>query len=110
MAQFLRFMLVVTMVTGLVFSLVQSMPAIAHDNIVRECVAPTRPDNDQDDVQWQAFLAEVKAFRHCVSDKMQWHELAATRHNETARQEVERWNDFVRASLNAPEDFPWPEE
>ena len=97
-----------TLMFGLVVS--PGVAVLAHDNISRECAAPERPENDQDDKQWQTFLQEVQAFRHCVSDKMQWHELAAVRHSETARQEVERWNEFVRSSLNAPEDFPWPEQ
>ena len=85
--------------------------AVGHEavSINGECAPPTRPEDEHNEQEWQAFLEDVKAFRHCVSDAMQWHELAATRHNEHARQEVERWNDFVRSSLNAPEDFPWPE-
>ncbi|MEM7097495.1 MAG: hypothetical protein AAF541_04485 [Pseudomonadota bacterium] len=82
----------------------------ADDELVgRVCSAPTRPENDQDDAQWQTFVRQVEVFRACVSDKMQWHELAAVRHNENARQAIEHWNEFVQSSLNAPEDFPWPE-
>ena len=76
----------------------------------RKCSAPIRPENDQNDQQWKAFVQEVESFRTCVSDKLQWHELAAVRHNEDARLAVKRWNEFVRSSLNAPEDFPWPPE
>lgn len=98
-----------SLIAILVFAVCGISPVSAHDGIVRECHPPERPENDQDDVAWQAFIKQVETFRHCVSDKMQWHELAAVRHNETARLEVERWNEFVRSSLNAPEDFPWPE-
>ena len=56
------------------------------------------------------FVAEIDAFRECVNAKMQWHEQAVQVHNDNARQVVALWNEFVQTSLNAPEDFPWPEE
>jgi hypothetical protein len=37
------------------------------------------------------------------------HEAAGRAHQEAARDAVQSWNDFVRTSLNAPGDFPWPE-
>ena len=76
-----------SLIAILVFAVCGISPVSAHDGIVRECHPPERPENDQDDVAWQAFIKQVETFRHCVSDKMQWHELAAVRHNETARLE-----------------------
>ena len=74
-----------------------------------QCVAPDRPDNDQDNAAWQQFLTDVDNFRQCVSNVMRDHEDAAVEHRADARSIVDEWNYFVRASLNAPEDFPWPE-
>ena len=73
------------------------------------CSAPERPLDDQDDVAWQAFLASVDAFRSCVNDKMAWHQDAARNHQQNAAAVVSEWNEFVRTSLNVPEDFPYPE-
>jgi hypothetical protein len=39
---------------------------------------------------------------------MQRHEAAARAHQAQARAAVDLWNTFVKTSLNAPEDFPWP--
>ena len=82
----------------------------AHGPMDHACVAPERPVDDQDDVLWQQFVTEIDAFRECVNAKMQWHEQAVQVHNDNARQVVALWNEFVQTSLNAPEDFPWPEE
>ena len=72
------------------------------------CVAPVRPADDQNDVLWQRFLGEIDAFRACVNTQMEWHQNQADWHHAEARVTVERWNTFVRTSLNAPADFPWP--
>ncbi len=75
--------------------------------VVHSCDAPVRPEDDQDDIRWRAFLNEVETFRRCVNDKMEWHKAAAAAHHQNAHEVVQAWNTFVRLSLNAPEDFPW---
>ena len=82
----------------------------AHEPMSDACSPPERPADDQNDVLWQAFMNEIDGFRNCVNDKMVWHEAAADKHNDNARQVVTLWNDFVQTSLNVPEDFPWPLE
>lgn len=84
--------------------------AQAHDPMQNVCLAPERPQNDQDDVLWDRFIREVDEFRDCVSDRMRWHQRAAAEHSGHAEVAVDAWNDFVRTSLNAPEDFPWGPE
>ncbi len=74
------------------------------------CQAPTRPADDQNDLLWQAYLEDVDNFRQCISDFVDANQAAAVTHNEAARQATEAWNEFVRTSLNVPEDFPWPPE
>ncbi len=76
--------------------------------VVHNCTPPVRPENDQDDHLWRAFLREVDTFRQCVNDKMEWHRAAAAAHEQNAREVVQTWNRFVQVSLNAPEDFPYP--
>ena len=72
------------------------------------CVAPDRPIDDQNDALWQQFLEQIDAYRECVSATKDAHEAAVVAHQQAARLVVEDWNSFVRTSLNAPEDFPWP--
>ena len=74
------------------------------------CEPPLRPVNDQDDLLWQRFLAEIDSFRACTQRHMEYHQRAVEAHQSEARRSVEQWNQFVRSSLNAPEDFPWPPE
>ncbi|NKC01496.1 MAG: hypothetical protein GKR90_23765 [Pseudomonadales bacterium] len=81
-----------------------------HEERPFECVAPVRPEDDQNDALWQRFLAEIDAFRNCVNQDMQWHQAASVAHQARARAAVEAWNAFVTSSLNAPEDFPFPPE
>ena len=83
---------------------------LAHELAPADCNAPIRPVDDQNDLLWQAFLNEIDVFRDCVTQQMAWHEQSAKRHQAEARDAVEDWNAFVRDSLNAPEDFPWPPE
>ena len=82
----------------------------AHAPMTDDCVAPVRPADDQDDAQWRAFLKAIDAFQACVTAESERHLAAADDHNAAAREVVETWNVFVRESLNAPEDFPWPPE
>lgn len=84
--------------------------AQAHLPMEHACVAPLRPANDQDDVLWNAFLAEIDAFQGCVTTEADRHQAASDAHQRAAFAAVDAWNDFVRDSLNAPEDFPWPPE
>jgi hypothetical protein len=72
------------------------------------CVAPQRPVDDQDDVRWQRFLAAVDEFRSCISAYAAANHAAAETHRQSANAAVLEWNEFVRARLNVPEDFPWP--
>ena len=85
-------------------------PAWGHEPMQHSCSPPIRPVNDQDDVQWQRFLNEIDAFRDCVTGAKDRHEAAVRSHQAAAREAVEAWTEFVRSSLNAPEDFPWPPE
>ena len=84
--------------------------ASAHEPMDHACTSPERPLDDQNDVAWQTFMNEIDNFRDCINDKMAWHQAAADKHNNNARQVVTVWNEFVQTSLNAPEDYPWPPE
>jgi hypothetical protein len=72
------------------------------------CTAPTRPADDQNDVLWQRFLDDVDAFRACVSSYAEANRRAAEIHSNAANDATLVWNQFVRAELNVPEDYPWP--
>ena len=85
-----------------------ALPVQAHEPMTHNCVAPERPANDQDDVLWAQFLTEIDAFQACVSSAADRHQAASDAHQRAAFEAVDAWNDFVRTSLNAPEDFPWP--
>ncbi len=87
-----------------------SLPAFAHEPMQHDCIAPIRPVDDQDDVLWQTFLAEIDEFQACVNAGTQRHQTASREHQDAARATVDLWNRFVKTSLNAPEDFPWPPE
>lgn len=73
-----------------------------------DCVAPSRPADDQNDVSWQRFLADVDAFRVCISDYASANHAAAEAHHRAANDATLVWNRFVHSELNVPEDFPWP--
>ncbi len=83
--------------------------AFAHEPMQHACTAPERPEDDQNDVLWHQFMADIDAFRDCVNANMEWHQAAADKHHQNAQEVVALWNEFVQTSLNAPEDFPWPE-
>ncbi len=85
-------------------------PAYGHEAMQFACAAPERPIDDANDLLWQRFLQEIDAYRTCVQRAMDQHQVAATQHQAAARSAVTSWNEFVRTSLNAPEDFPWPPE
>ena len=51
--------------------------AESHDNSPFACVSPDRPGDDQNEVLWQRFLVEVEAFRECVDQDLQRHQLVA---------------------------------
>ena len=81
--------------------------ALAHKAVQQPCMAPVRPENDRNELQWQLFLTQVENFRKCVGTTMAWHQDESRLHQQDAKQVVERWNSFVRHSLNVPEDFPY---
>ena len=85
-----------------------AVPLAAHEPMRHDCVAPVRPVDDQNDRLWSAFLGEIDAFQSCVTAAADRHQAAADAHHQAAREAVDAWNRFVRTSLNAPEDFPWP--
>ena len=85
-------------------------PVQAHEPMEHACEAPVRPADETNDRLWNAFLDEIDAFRDCVNVAKEQHEHAVRAHQASARHAVEAWNEFVRTSLNAPEDFPWPPE
>ncbi len=72
------------------------------------CTAPERPAQDVPPATWQAFLDAVDTFRVCTNEAMEHHQAMASEHQDKARAAVERWNQFVKTSLNAPQDFPHP--
>jgi hypothetical protein len=72
------------------------------------CTAPVRPADEQDDLLWAAFLEDVDRFRACISSHVDANYAAADRHREAAERAALEWNHFVRDSLNAPKDYPWP--
>jgi hypothetical protein len=84
--------------------------ALAHEPMLHDCVAPVRPVDDQDDLLWNRFLDEIDVFQACVTRAADRHQAASDAHQRAAFAAVDAWNDFVRTSLNAPEDFPWPPE
>ncbi|MFT7651363.1 MAG: hypothetical protein ACI9UU_000465 [Candidatus Azotimanducaceae bacterium] len=83
---------------------------LAHPVTLKTCEAPTRPQDEQDDVLWQRFLTDIDTFRECAQAHMVWHQDAVIEHQQSAKLAMEQWNVFVRDSLNAPEDFPFPEK
>ena len=87
-----------------------TQPAVAHVPMTLDCVAPDRPSNDQDDVLWNQFLGDIDTFQSCISRESERHQAASDEHQRAAFAAVDAWNDFVRTSLNVPEDFPWPPE
>ena len=92
-------------ITGLV-----AVPAAAHEPMAHGCTAPLRPADDQNDALWNQFLADIDRFQTCVTNAADRHQAASDAHQRAAFAAVDAWNDFVRSSLNAPEDFPWPPE
>ena len=82
----------------------------AHEPMTHDCVAPVRPEDDQNDVLWAEFLAGIDEFQTCITAAADRHQAASDAHQRAAFAAVDAWNDFVRTSLNAPEDFPWPPE
>ena len=75
-----------------------------------ECNPPMRPADDVSERVWNQFLAGVDEFRACVSDFVASNHDAADSHRAVANAATHSWNDFVKASLNVPQDFPWPPE
>ena len=92
----------------LCLSLIVPIYGWAHDEQFEECHAPVRPLDEQNDVLWEEFLTATDVFRDCTRRHMEWHQSAVVTHQTEARSAVEQWNEFVRTSLNAPEDYPWP--
>jgi len=101
--------LIVTCLVVLPFTLAPLIVR-AHEPMTLACTAPVRPADDQDDALWQQFLSEIEAFQDCITAAVDRHQAAAAEHQAAAREAVDAWNRFVRTSLNAPEDFPWPPE
>lgn len=89
------------------------VPAIADASVPVPdpgCRAPLRPADDVDEATWNRFLAGVDGYRSCISDFVTANHQQADAHREAANAATTAWNDFVRDSLNVPEDFPWPPE
>lgn len=76
--------------------------------LLHGCTAPLRPADDRNAAAMQRFLAEVDQYRQCISDFVDTNYAAADRHRDAAAAAALEWNGFVRDSLNAPQDFPWP--
>jgi hypothetical protein len=90
--------------------LVGAVPVQAHEPMNHGCTAPSRPVDDQNDLLWSQFLQDIDAFQTCITNAADRHQAASDAHQRAAFAAVDAWNDFVRTSLNAPEDFPWPPE
>lgn len=100
----------VPLLLALLLMLTAAPPARSHEQMTIDCVAPVRPLDDQNDERWHRFLAEIDAFQTCITKAADRHQAWADEHQRAAFAAVDAWNDFVRTSLNAPEDFPWPPE
>ena len=109
MKPFITIRVVVLLSVSVGLSLVSS-DLLAHPLSLKTCEAPTRPQDEQDNVLWQTFLDDIDSFRACARAHMVWHQDAVVEHQQSAKLAVEQWNIFVRDSLNAPEDFPFPEK
>lgn len=86
------------------------VPAQSHEPMGHSCTTPERPADDQNDQLWSQFLEDIDEFQSCVTAAADRHQAASDAHQRAAFAAVDAWNDFVRTSLNAPEDFPWPPE
>lgn len=96
---------------GLTVASIMAGSAAAHTpSPAHHCEGPSRPADDQNDALWQRYLADVDAFRACISDFVDANQAEARAHSEAARQATADWNGFVRSELNVPEDYPWPPE
>ncbi len=90
-------------------ALLGAVPAIAHDPAPQpDCVAPVRPADKIDVERWNAFVDAVDVYRACMNAFIQANHAAADAHRGAANAATDSWNAFVRSSLNAPEDYPWP--
>lgn len=101
------------MIRLLVVLLLLFVPAIAGADAPMPdpgCRAPVRPADGVDEPTWNRFLAGVDTYRSCISDFVAANHEQADAHREAANAATTAWNDFVRESLNVPEDFPWPPE
>ena len=79
----------------------------AHDrSLVLDCEPPVRPASKAAAV-WNNYVDELDGFRQCVSNFIDRHHQAADLHRTAANSATDRWNDYVRGSLNVPEDFPY---
>ena len=95
--------LLLVLLLGCSSALVHGHPPMGND-----CAAPVRPVDDQNDQLWAQFLAEIDTYQTCISREADRHQAASDAHQRAAFAAVDAWNDFVRSSLNVPEDFPWP--
>lgn len=73
-----------------------------------DCVRPVRPPDKNDEVVWNTFVDRMDAYRACMSAFIETNHRAADHHRAAANAATDEWNEFVRSSLNVPEDFPWP--
>ena len=72
------------------------------------CEAPRRPADEVAEPVWQQFLADVDRYRDCIDRRVTAEQAAAAAHDARARAAADAWSRFVRESLNAPQDYPWP--
>lgn len=100
----------VLLISALIVGFAWSGSAAAHLPMTHGCTAPVRPGDDQNDALWQQFLTEIDQFQSCITAEVDRHRAASSAHQLSAHAAVDSWNEFVRSSLNAPEDFPWPPE
>ena len=96
----------------LAIALVWLGSALAQSHVVspEACQPPVRPPDKQDADRWNTFVDAVDAYRACISDYVTHNREAAAGHDAAAQRAAQAWNEFVRDSLNAPEDYPWPPE
>lgn len=72
------------------------------------CEPPERPNDDVEEHIWEQFRASLQTYRVCISTYVERNQLASDAHRAAANQATLEWNEFVRSSVNAPKDYPWP--
>ncbi len=73
-----------------------------------ECQLPERRSQADREQMWDEFMMQTDAYRDCMNRYIRYHHAASNAHRAAANAATEQWNQFVRDSMNVPQDFPWP--